>query len=70
MRNLCWKAHALSVETIDFKVLNLAREDIVWDLVRELIEDVPGQTMQGLNILEFAGDDGALIDGQLATLVR
>lgn len=62
------EAHALSVETVDSKVLNLAREDIVWDSVRELIEDVPGHTMQGLNIVEFAGDDRALIDGQLATL--
>lgn len=42
MSRLCWEAHALSVETDDSKVLNLAREDIVWDSVRELIEDVPG----------------------------
>ncbi|MCG6395480.1 hypothetical protein K6U71_13830, partial [Vibrio alginolyticus] len=34
-------AQALSVETVDSKVLNLAREDIVWHSVSELITDVP-----------------------------
>ncbi|UYU33453.1 D-2-hydroxyglutarate dehydrogenase YdiJ [Siccibacter colletis] len=62
------EARALSVETVDSKVLNLAREDIVWHSVRELITDVPDKTMLGLNIVEFAGDDEALIDGQVASL--
>ncbi len=35
------EARALSVETVDSKVLNLAREDIVWHSVSELITDVP-----------------------------
>ncbi|VEB60175.1 FAD-binding protein [Salmonella enterica subsp. enterica] len=39
------------------KVLNLAREDIVWHSVSELITDVPDKEMLGLNIVEFAGDD-------------
>ncbi|AXF75967.1 FAD-binding oxidoreductase [Erwinia tracheiphila] len=62
------EARALSVETVDSKVLNLAREDIVWHSVSELIVDVPGQDMLGLNIVEFAGDDRALIDSQVASL--
>ncbi|XNM80927.1 FAD-linked oxidase C-terminal domain-containing protein [Escherichia coli] len=56
------EARALSVETVDSKVLNLAREDIVWHSVSELITDVPDKEMLGLNIVEFAGDDEALID--------
>ncbi len=44
------------------KVLNLAREDIVWHSVSELITDVPDKEMLGPNIVEFAGDDEALID--------
>ncbi len=64
------EAKALSVETVDSKVLNLAREDIVWHSVSELITDVPDKEMLGLNIVEFAGDDGALIDGQVATLCQ
>lgn len=61
-------AQALSVETVDSKVLNLAREDLVWHSVSELITDVPDKTLLGLNIVEFCGDDEALIDGQVASL--
>ncbi|QHM70880.1 D-2-hydroxyglutarate dehydrogenase YdiJ [Mixta intestinalis] len=64
------EAQALSVETIDSKVLNLAREDIVWHSVRELITDVPGQQMLGINIVEFAGDDRQLIDDRVASLCQ
>ncbi|HBU8231694.1 FAD-binding oxidoreductase [Morganella morganii subsp. morganii] len=62
------EAQALSVETVDSKVLNLAREDIVWHSVSELITDVPDKTLLGLNIVEFCGDDEALIDRQVASL--
>lgn len=64
------EAQALSVETVDSKVLNLAREDIVWHSVSELITDVPDKTMLGLNIVEFAGDDEALIEQRLDTLCQ
>ncbi|MDF7680807.1 FAD-binding and (Fe-S)-binding domain-containing protein [Enterobacteriaceae bacterium ESL0689] len=64
------EARALSVETVDSKVLNLAREDIVWHSVSELITDVPDKTMLGLNIVEFAGDDSALIESQVAELCQ
>lgn len=62
------QAQALSVETVDSKVLNLAREDIVWHSVKELITDVPDKNLLGLNIVEFAGDDEALIDRQVRAL--
>lgn len=61
-------AQALSVETVDSKVLDLAREDIVWHSVNALITDVPDKTMLGLNIVEFAGDDAALIEQQITRL--
>jgi len=64
------EARALSVETVDSKVLNLAREDIVWHSVSELITDVPDKEMLGLNIVEFAGDDGELIDQQVTMLCQ
>jgi len=63
-------ARALSVETVDSKVLNLAREDIVWHSVSELIADVPDKEMLGLNIVEFAGDDAELIESQVAALCQ
>ena len=56
------KAQALSVETVDSKVLDLARNDIVWHSVRDLIQDVPGKELLGLNIVEFA--DQTLAEGQ------
>ncbi|WP_417792581.1 FAD-binding and (Fe-S)-binding domain-containing protein [Stutzerimonas xanthomarina] len=55
------EANALSVETVDSKVLNLAREDIVWHSVSDLITSVPGKEMLGLNIVEFADQDEALV---------
>ncbi|PHM29124.1 D-2-hydroxyglutarate dehydrogenase YdiJ [Xenorhabdus budapestensis] len=62
------EAKALSVETVDSKVLNLAREDIIWHSVKELIADVPDRDMQGLNIVEFSGDDEQQIDQQINSL--
>ncbi len=62
------QANALSVETVDSKVLNLAREDIVWHSVSELITDVPGEEMLGLNLVEFAGDDVELAGRQVSDL--
>ncbi|SUC26721.1 sn-glycerol-3-phosphate dehydrogenase subunit C [Providencia rustigianii] len=56
------QAKALSVETVDSKVLNLAKEDIVWHSVKSLITDVPDKEMLGLNIVEFSGDDEAEIN--------
>ncbi|MEC8208331.1 MAG: FAD-binding oxidoreductase, partial [Pseudomonadota bacterium] len=46
-------ANATSVETVDSKVLNLAREDIIWHSVSDLITDVENKDMQGLNMVEF-----------------
>ncbi|MCE0492668.1 D-2-hydroxyglutarate dehydrogenase YdiJ [Vibrio salinus] len=51
------KANALSVETVDSKVLNLAKEDIIWHSVKDLITDVPGKEMLGINIVEYASQD-------------
>ena len=49
------EAKALSVETIDSRVLNLAKQDVVWHTVKDLICDVENKTMDGLNIVEFTG---------------
>jgi len=63
------EAQALSVETIDSKVLNLAQQDVVWDSVSELIQDVPNQDMQGINIVEFAENDAQLQQQKVAALI-
>lgn len=63
------QAQALSVETVDSKVLNLAKQDIVWHTVSDLITDVPGKEMQGINIVEFAGQDTNEVTQQVQALV-
>ena len=62
------EAKALSVETVDSKVLNLAKEDIVWHTVSDLLTDVPGKEMQGINMVEYAGQDEAEVAQQVAEL--
>lgn len=64
------EANALSVETIDSTVLNLAKEDIVWHSVENLISEVPGQTVDGLNIVEFAEQDAQVQAQKVAELVK
>ncbi|WP_110456775.1 FAD-binding and (Fe-S)-binding domain-containing protein [Shewanella algidipiscicola] len=50
------KANATVVETVDSKVLNLAKQDIIWHSVSSLIDDIPGKIIDGLNMVEFAGE--------------
>jgi FAD/FMN-containing dehydrogenase/Fe-S oxidoreductase len=61
-------ANATSVETVDSKVLNLARADIIWHMVSELITDVPNQEMLGLNMVEYNSNDEAQIKARIAAL--
>ena len=62
------RAKATSVETIDSKVLNLAKQDIVWHSVSDLITDVPDKVMDGINIVEFNGTSVEALTAQVATL--
>ena len=64
------EAHALSVETVDSRVLGLARADIIWHSVKDLIQDVPGKDLQGLNIVEFADTDEAEHEAKVTELCR
>ncbi len=50
-------AGVFSVETVDSRVLSLAKKDVVWQSVREYIQEVPGHEIEGLNIVEFNGYD-------------
>lgn len=50
-------ANATSVETIDSKVLNLAKQDIIWHSVKDLISDVPGKDVLGINMVEYNSND-------------
>ncbi|CAD7286482.1 FAD-binding and (Fe-S)-binding domain-containing protein [Campylobacter suis] len=62
-------ANALSVETVDSKVLNLAKSDIVWHSVRELLSEEK-EPILGLNIVEFAGDNDSVINAKVSELCQ
>ncbi|TYK64843.1 D-2-hydroxyglutarate dehydrogenase YdiJ [Colwellia echini] len=62
------EAKATSVETVDSRVLNLAKQDIVWHSVSDLITDVPGKVMDGINVVEYNGDSVAELADQVAEL--
>ncbi len=64
------KANALSVETIDSRVLNLAKQDLIWHQVKELIADVPDEKMQGINLIEFASNDANEIEQDIINLTN
>jgi FAD/FMN-containing dehydrogenase len=62
------KANATSVETVDSKVLNLARADLSWNTVKDLIKDVPGKSMDGLNMVEYNDESEQDIQAKIEAL--
>lgn len=65
---LLLKAQALSVETIDSKVLGLAKADIIWHSVKDLLTESAENPILGINIVEFAGDNQAEIEQKINDL--
>ena len=59
----------LSIETVDSKVLGLAMQDIVWHDVAEFFPAYPAAATQGINLVEFSGDDQDLLLEQVAAFV-
>jgi len=64
------KANATSVETIDSTVLNLAKQDIIWHSVRDLIKDVENKVMDGINIVEYNGESVESLAIEIAELTK
>lgn len=63
-------ANATSVETIDSKVLNLAKQDIVWHSVSDLITDVENKVMDGINIVEYNGESPESLANEIQLLTK
>ena len=60
---------AASVETIDSTVLALARKDPIWAEVRAFFPDDPaGRPVDGINLVEFVGDDEGAVEAALGRL--
>ncbi len=64
------EANATSVETVDSNVLNLAKQDIVWHSVSDLIQEIPGKDVLGLNIVEYNDDSNNELTERIAQLAR
>ncbi len=62
------EAKALSVETVDSKVLNLAKQDIIWHSVSDLLTEDEAHPILGINIVEYASNDLAQQEAQVAAL--
>ncbi|PHK96729.1 hypothetical protein CR162_02160 [Pseudoroseomonas rhizosphaerae] len=56
---------AASVETVDSKVLGLARGDIVWTSIAEYLPDDPEGPAAGINLIEFVGDSEVEVRARL-----
>ena len=62
------KASATSVETVDSKVLGLAKQDIVWDTVCDLIPERADKVTDGLNMVEYASNDATIQQQRIEAL--
>ncbi|MDT4802603.1 hypothetical protein FQZ97_353270 [compost metagenome] len=60
----------LSIETVDSKVLLLAMQDIVWHGVAEYFPEDSQRPTLGINLVEFSGDDPAVVDARVAAFVE
>lgn len=50
------EAGPTSIETIDSRVLNLAKEDLVWNSVAEFFPEDEGKELAGINLVEYTAD--------------
>ena len=60
---------AASSETLDGKVLALARQDAVWLTVKKFFPDDAEGPPLGVNLVEFLGEDEAALETQVARIV-
>ncbi|MER9545282.1 FAD-binding oxidoreductase [Mesorhizobium sp. M0437] len=57
-----------SIETIDSKVLALAQDDPIWEDVQGFFPDDGAGPIRGVNLIEFVGMSGAVVEAALAPL--
>ncbi len=57
-----------SIETVDSKVLGLAKGDIIWNSVSEFFPQIPGEDTQGINLVEYTGDSEEDIAARIKVL--
>lgn len=58
-----------SVETVDEKVLGLAKNDIVWTAISRFFPNDAGQAANGINIVEVLAESEAELERKLAAVI-
>ena len=59
-----------SIETIDSRVFHLAKGDIIWESVKEFFPEIKGQTLEGINFVEYVADSDAELEAQMQPLLE
>lgn len=62
------QARPTSIETVDSRVLELAKGDIVWNTVAEYFPSAEGEIVNGINLVEFTADDDATLEAGVKRL--
>ncbi len=57
-----------AIETVDEKILRLAREDILWHRVAPMVTDAPDAPTRAINLVQFTGDDAAAVRAKVDAL--
>ncbi len=58
-----------AIETIDDKIIGLAREDPIWHRVSSMLDDREGAHIRAVNLVEFESDDPAVVRRKADALV-
>jgi FAD/FMN-containing dehydrogenase/Fe-S oxidoreductase len=58
-----------SVETLDETVLELAKNDVIYDQVRGFLVDSGAETTRAINLVEYSGDDEAGVKAKVDVLL-
>ncbi|WP_034302682.1 FAD-binding and (Fe-S)-binding domain-containing protein [Herbaspirillum sp. RV1423] len=59
-----------SIETIDATVLQLARNDIGWEDLKDMFPASSTGVSAGVNLIEFVGDEAAVLRAQVQNVMR
>lgn len=58
-----------SIETVDSKVLNLAKGDIIWETVAEFFPDDDSHQLEGVNFVEYTADTPEALQEKMQPLL-
>ena len=63
------QAGPTSIETIDSKILQLAKDDIIWQTVKEFFPDDEGYQLEGINFVEYTADSESELQQKMQPLL-